>query len=64
MNEFMNRNSGEEFVILICILFAFTVLTAIGLNLSHTENMAKLGYMEKPLHGTANTVWVKSNEQD
>ena len=60
----MNNDSGEVFVILICILFSFTILTAIGLNLSHTENMAKLGYIEKPLHGTSNTVWVKSNEQD
>lgn len=64
MNEFMNRNSGEVLTVLVCILLAFTILTAIGLNLSHTENMAKLGYVEKQLIGTSKTIWVKSNEQD
>ena len=63
MNEFMNRNSDYVLSLALALIISIAILTLVRVNDAHTENMAAQGYVEKPLEGTARTVWTKTDEK-
>ena len=63
MNEFMNRKSDFILSLVLVFIIALTILIGTRMSDAHTENMAAQGYVQKPLEGTARTVWVKIDEK-
>ena len=63
MNEFMNRNSDYILSLVLAFIITIAVLAGIRMGNTHTENMAAKGYVQKPLEGTAKTVWAKIDEK-
>ena len=63
MKEFMHDNSDFILSLVLVFIITITILTLVRMNDAHTENMAAQGYVQKPLEGTAKTVWAKTDEK-
>ena len=62
MKEIIDRNFDSViFTTLILIVLAAS-LGFVSINKHHQQTMADKGYIEQPLPGTTNTIWVKPCE--
>ena len=61
MKEIISNNFDSViFVTLIAVLFT-AFLGFISINNHHQQVMADKGYIEQPVLGSTNTIWVKDN---
>ena len=62
MKEIINRNFDSVIFTTLILIVLAAFLGFVAINKYHIREMADKGYIEQPLPGTTNTVWVKPCE--
>ena len=62
MKEIIDRNFDSVIFITLMLSILVAFLGLVSINKLHQQAMADKGYIEQPLPGTTNTIWVKPCE--